>query len=63
MVLLHFGNMSKEVTMHNTRMFAEKVIPRLRLRFSEWEDNWFPRDVASKPAAARAPVLMPEAVK
>ncbi|MBX9840220.1 MAG: LLM class flavin-dependent oxidoreductase [Xanthobacteraceae bacterium] len=61
MVLLHFGNMSKEVTMHNTRMFAEKVIPRLRSRFSEWEDNWFPRD-AAKPVAA-APHRMPEAVK
>ncbi|MBX9828095.1 MAG: LLM class flavin-dependent oxidoreductase [Xanthobacteraceae bacterium] len=61
MVLLHFGNMSKEVTMHNTRMFAEKVIPRLRSRFSEWEDNWFPRDVA-KPVAA-APHRIPEAVK
>jgi hypothetical protein len=46
MTLLHFGNMSKETTLYNTRMFAEKVIPRLRSRFSEWEDRWFPRDVA-----------------
>jgi alkanesulfonate monooxygenase SsuD/methylene tetrahydromethanopterin reductase-like flavin-dependent oxidoreductase (luciferase family) len=61
MVLLHFGNMSKEVTLHNTRMFAEKVIPRLHSRFSEWEDHWFPRDVPKK--AAAAPVRMPEAVK
>ena len=45
MTLLHFGNMSKEITMYNTRMFAEKVIPRLRPRFSEWDDSWFPRDV------------------
>ena len=30
-------------------MFAEKVIPRLRPRFSEWDDNWFPRDVSRLP--------------
>lgn len=47
MVLLHFGNMSKEVTLYNTRRFAEDVIPRLRPRFSEWEDRWFPKDAAS----------------
>jgi alkanesulfonate monooxygenase SsuD/methylene tetrahydromethanopterin reductase-like flavin-dependent oxidoreductase (luciferase family) len=55
MVLLHFGNMSKEVTKHNTRMFAEKVIPRLRSRFSEWDDNWFPRDT---PLGAEEPSAM-----
>jgi len=60
MTLLHFGNMSKDVTMYNTRMFAEKVIPRLRSRFSEWEDNWFPRDVPLQ--AAAAPPTSPAAV-
>jgi alkanesulfonate monooxygenase SsuD/methylene tetrahydromethanopterin reductase-like flavin-dependent oxidoreductase (luciferase family) len=55
MTLLHFGNTSKETTLYNTRMFAEKVIPRLRSRFSEWEDCWFPRDVAAD-AEARSPV-------
>jgi alkanesulfonate monooxygenase SsuD/methylene tetrahydromethanopterin reductase-like flavin-dependent oxidoreductase (luciferase family) len=54
MTLLHFGNMSKEVTKYNTKMFAEKVIPRLRSRFSEWDDNWFPRDAAQPAAAASA---------
>jgi hypothetical protein len=49
MVLLHFGNMSKETTMYNTHKFATEVIPRLRSRFSEWDDNWFPRDVAHAP--------------
>ena len=44
MVLLHYGSMPKDVTMHNTRMFAEKVIPRLRHRFGDWEDRWFPRE-------------------
>ena len=58
MTLLHFGNMSKETTTYNTRMFAEKVIPRLRSRFSEWDDNWFPRD--AQPGLA--PRVVPEPV-
>jgi hypothetical protein len=39
-------------------MFAEKVIPRLRPRFREWEDRWFPRDVPLQDA----PAVSPEAV-
>jgi alkanesulfonate monooxygenase SsuD/methylene tetrahydromethanopterin reductase-like flavin-dependent oxidoreductase (luciferase family) len=58
MTLLHFGNMSKEVTLHNTRMFAEKVIPRLRPRFSEWEDSWFPRDAKAQASAKARPELV-----
>ncbi len=49
LALLHFGNMSKETTLYNTRMFAEHVMPRLRARFSEWEDRWFPREPALAP--------------
>jgi alkanesulfonate monooxygenase SsuD/methylene tetrahydromethanopterin reductase-like flavin-dependent oxidoreductase (luciferase family) len=60
MVLLHFGNMSKQTTMYNTKMFAEKVIPQLRSRFSEWEDNWFPRDNV---LGAAAPSPIAEAVR
>jgi alkanesulfonate monooxygenase SsuD/methylene tetrahydromethanopterin reductase-like flavin-dependent oxidoreductase (luciferase family) len=52
MVLLHFGNMSKEVTMYNTNRFANDVIPRLRNRFSEWEDRWFPRNPIADPNVA-----------
>src|SRR6185436_4266349 len=67
MVLLHFGNMSKDVTFYNTRMFAEKVMPRLRPRFAEWEDRWFPRDAAvaaeaALPPGGAAPLRKPEAV-
>ena len=49
MVLLHFGNMPRETTLYNTRRFATEIIPRMRDRFSGWEDKWFPRD---QPAAA-----------
>ena len=57
MVLLQYGNMPKDKAFYNTRRFAEDVIPKLRPRFSEWEDRWFPKDQpkASDPLAeARA---------
>src|SRR5262249_16913911 len=60
MVLLHFGNMSKETTIYKAGRLGEKVVRRLRSRFSEWEDNWFPRDI---PVQATAPALTPESVK
>jgi alkanesulfonate monooxygenase SsuD/methylene tetrahydromethanopterin reductase-like flavin-dependent oxidoreductase (luciferase family) len=43
MLLLQFGNMSKELTKYNTRLFAERVMPKLRDKFSEWEHRWWPR--------------------
>ncbi|HXQ50925.1 MAG TPA: LLM class flavin-dependent oxidoreductase [Stellaceae bacterium] len=50
MVLLHFGNMSRETTLYNTTRFAKEIIPRLRDRFSDWEDKWWPRDTLAAPA-------------
>ena len=43
MMLLQFGNMSKELTRYNTRMFAEHVTPKLASLFSEWEHCWWPQ--------------------
>jgi len=42
MVLLQFGNMPKETALYNTQRFAREVMPRLRPRFGEWEDRWWP---------------------
>ncbi len=42
MLLLQFGNMSKELTKFNTRLFAERVMPKLRDKFAEWEHRWWP---------------------
>jgi alkanesulfonate monooxygenase SsuD/methylene tetrahydromethanopterin reductase-like flavin-dependent oxidoreductase (luciferase family) len=42
MLLLHFGNMRKDTALFNTSRFAEEVIPRLRHRFEEHEDRWWP---------------------
>ncbi len=43
MLLMQFGNMNKQLTNYNTRLFAEQVMPRLKTRFSEWEDRWWPK--------------------
>ncbi|MDB5371594.1 MAG: luciferase family protein [Belnapia sp.] len=43
MVLMQFGNMNKQLTNYNTKLFAEQVMPRLKTRFSEWEDRWWPK--------------------
>jgi alkanesulfonate monooxygenase SsuD/methylene tetrahydromethanopterin reductase-like flavin-dependent oxidoreductase (luciferase family) len=43
MLLMQFGSMGKELTQHNTRLFAEQVMPRLRPLFAEWEDRWWPK--------------------
>ena len=51
MLLLHFGNMDRDLTRANTRLFAERVLPQLRGLFTDrWEDHWWPE------AARRAPV-------
>ena len=43
MLLLQFGNMSKDTTKYNTRLFAEKVMPKLKGLFAEWENRWWPK--------------------
>jgi alkanesulfonate monooxygenase SsuD/methylene tetrahydromethanopterin reductase-like flavin-dependent oxidoreductase (luciferase family) len=42
MLLLQFGNMNKELTRYNTKLFAEQVQPKLAPLFSEWEHRWWP---------------------
>ena len=37
--LMHVGNMPKEKCMYSTKLFAEKVIPKLRGMFPEYEDD------------------------
>jgi alkanesulfonate monooxygenase SsuD/methylene tetrahydromethanopterin reductase-like flavin-dependent oxidoreductase (luciferase family) len=43
MLLLQYGNMSKDLTRYNTRMFAEHVMPKLKDLHGEWEDHWWPK--------------------
>ncbi len=53
MLLMQFGNMGKDLAMHNTKLFAEKVKPQLADVFSEWEDHWWPKPMCRD---ARAPL-------
>jgi hypothetical protein len=55
MVLLHFGNLSKEQTLRNTELYAREVMPQLRGLWSDWTDHWYPKlprliDRAAEPA-------------
>ena len=54
MMLLQFGNMSQELAQYNTRLFAEKVMPRLKHVHSEWEDRWWPQPMRKEERAAPA---------
>jgi hypothetical protein len=58
MLLLQFGNMSKHLTKYNTRLFAEQVIPKLRDLFPEWEDRWWPQQIAAE-EKADVPAFVP----
>ena len=44
MMLLQYGNMSKELTFYNTELFAKRVAPQLRGLFEDkWENRWWPK--------------------
>jgi alkanesulfonate monooxygenase SsuD/methylene tetrahydromethanopterin reductase-like flavin-dependent oxidoreductase (luciferase family) len=64
MMLLQFGNMSKDLAKYNTKLFAEQVMPRLHKLFPEWEDKWWPapmpRVERAEPAAFTAGVIAAE---
>jgi alkanesulfonate monooxygenase SsuD/methylene tetrahydromethanopterin reductase-like flavin-dependent oxidoreductase (luciferase family) len=59
MLLLQYGNMGKELTRYNTKLFAERVMPKLKDQFKDWEDRWWPQPMA---AAQRAeiPAFLPK---
>lgn len=52
MLLLQFGNMSKDVANNNTRLYAEKVKPLLADVWSEWENHWWPKPMSMPNRAA-----------
>jgi alkanesulfonate monooxygenase SsuD/methylene tetrahydromethanopterin reductase-like flavin-dependent oxidoreductase (luciferase family) len=56
MLLMQFGSMGKDLAAYNTKLFADRVLPRLRGIFPEWEDKWWPQ---SMPRGERAEVAAP----
>lgn len=53
MLLLQFGNMPKEKVLANTELFATEVMPKVRDRFDDYEDRWWPTqtlDALAQPA-------------
>lgn len=56
-VLCQIGSMPKELTMMNTLLMAEKVIPKLKNIWDDkWEDNWWihPMETRSEPGESVA---------
>ena len=50
MLLLHFGNMGRDLTRANTELFASAVLPQIRDLFTDqWQDHWWPA-AAARPA-------------
>ena len=59
MTLLQFGNMDRDTANHNTRLFAERVLPQIADLFEdEWEHHWWPSPMPqaqrTAPQAVRA---------
>ena len=54
MLLCQFGNMKNETVLYNTTRFAREVMPKLRHRFSDYEDQWWPKDTLARAGAAGA---------
>jgi alkanesulfonate monooxygenase SsuD/methylene tetrahydromethanopterin reductase-like flavin-dependent oxidoreductase (luciferase family) len=52
MLLLQFGNMKKDVSLHNTKLFAEQVRPQVQDLFDDkWENRWWPRPMEASERA------------
>jgi len=53
MLLMQFGNMSRDLCTYNTDLFAKKVAPQLKGLFEEqWENHWWPRPLERDERAA-----------
>jgi alkanesulfonate monooxygenase SsuD/methylene tetrahydromethanopterin reductase-like flavin-dependent oxidoreductase (luciferase family) len=43
MLLCHFGDMPQETVRYNSERFIRDVAPKLRDKFSDWDDKWSPQ--------------------
>lgn len=61
MLLCQIGSMPKELTLRNTAMFAEKVMPGLRgIWEGEWEDRWWIRPLRDRAKPGEAVAIPPD---
>ena len=51
MLMMQFGNLSTDAAKYNTRLFAEKVMPKLKPLFAEWENRWWPQPMERRQRA------------
>jgi alkanesulfonate monooxygenase SsuD/methylene tetrahydromethanopterin reductase-like flavin-dependent oxidoreductase (luciferase family) len=51
MLMMQFGNLPTDAVKYNTRLFAEKVMPRLRPLFADWENRWWPKPLEQRQRA------------
>lgn len=55
---MNFGNMSKDVALHNLELVGTRVVPQLRDLFEkQWEHRWMPKPLAGRAAAAARSVV------
>jgi alkanesulfonate monooxygenase SsuD/methylene tetrahydromethanopterin reductase-like flavin-dependent oxidoreductase (luciferase family) len=52
--LLNMQSMPTEVTKHNIKLFAEKVMPRVRELWADYEDHWWPTGATRNQSASAA---------
>jgi alkanesulfonate monooxygenase SsuD/methylene tetrahydromethanopterin reductase-like flavin-dependent oxidoreductase (luciferase family) len=58
MLLLQFGNMDRQLTAHNTELFAKRVMPQLSGLFEdEWENRWWPTPLPPEAVATPREVV------
>ncbi len=57
--LLHIGDMPREKCEKSTRLFAEKVMPRLRHLWQGYEDRWSPKPLPAHLMAEPRPIRQP----
>jgi len=60
MLMMQFGNMATDLAKYNTRLFAEKVMPKLRSLHTEWENRWWPQPMDRRQRAT-LPAFIPAA--
>ncbi|MBI2767017.1 MAG: LLM class flavin-dependent oxidoreductase [Chloroflexi bacterium] len=59
MVLLHVGDMPRDLALYNTQMFAQKVMPRFKEKFErEYVDHWMPKPLPESRRAAPIPATL-----